>query len=201
VAKLFGDWAKAAAALEGGSARLARAIERAVLKEAQGLRKEIVLQLRSQEGFKPLSPWTIAKRKLLNRGGTKALIQRGDLIGGINVVKAGSDMVFVGIPRSAQDRDGRELVRIGAVHEYGTDPTIIPITPRMRRFLAAVASKLEDNKSFEGEFVPKLRGGKGASAVVVQIPARPFLRPAFDRWRVGAQRRLYAGIAKNMGWA
>jgi hypothetical protein len=196
-ASVTGDWKRARRSLEGGGAKLTRAIERAVLHEAQALRKAIVLQIRDQEGFKPLSPWTIAKRKLVNRGGTKALIQRGDLVGSIGVVKAGSDEVFVGIPRSAKNagaggKSGDELIRVGAVHEYGTDPIIIQITPKMRRYLAAVASKLPGNKQYSD--------GKGSDVIVMQIPARPFLRPAFDRWRGGVHRRLYQRIAQNMGW-
>lgn len=212
--RFTGDWMRARRALEGGGPRFHRAIVRAVHAEAQYLRKEIVLNIRDQRDFEPLSPWTIAKRKVMRFGGTKALIQRGDLVGSIGVVKVDDDEVFVGIPRSAkgrarggaQGKTGEELVRIGAVHEFGTDPIVIPITPKMRRMMALIASKLpreggrRRNKKtgrFQQESALK---GTGARALVVQIPARPFLRPAFDRWKVGVQRRLYRRIAQNMGW-
>ena len=184
-----GAWARARAGFRGGGKKFAGAIDKALLAEAHELRKEIVLQIRSQEGFVALSPWTVAKRKLLRRGGTKALIQRGDLLGSIGVVKAG-DEVFVGVPRSVAN--GEKLVRLAEVHEFGTDPIIIPITPGMRRIIALIAKKLGRNTGTRGA---------GSGAIVVQIPARPFIRPAFERWKIGVRERMIRRIAENMGWA
>jgi hypothetical protein len=75
------------------------------------------------------------------------------------------------------------------VHEYGTDPILIPITPAMRRFLFALLRQAGRAPS----------GGSGRGVVVVQVPARPFLRPAFDRFRHGVEKRFLARVASQLG--
>ena len=42
-------------------------------------------------------------------------------------------------------------------------------------------------------------GGSGRGVVVVQVPARPFLRPAFEKVREGASRRFLDLGAQQMG--
>lgn len=42
-------------------------------------------------------------------------------------------------------------------------------------------------------------GGSGRGVIVVQVPARPFLRPALDKFRAGASRRFVERVAKEMG--
>ena len=39
----------------------------------------------------------------------------------------------------------------------------------------------------------------GGQQVVTQVPARPFLRPAFEKFRAGAGRRLLERIAAQLG--
>lgn len=194
---LFGDWDRARRLTSGGLARLTAAIERAVLYEGQMLRKEIIMVIRRQENFKPLSPWTLAARRLKRkRASTKALIDNGDLVGSINVVKVLSDQVFVGIPRAARSKANKDLVNIGKIHEYGTDPFILPVSDGMSRYLGLLIGKMRKKE------IASLNNGNGvgSGAVVVQIPARPFLRPAFERWSKGVKQRLLKRIAKNMGW-
>ena len=43
-------------------------------------------------------------------------------------------------------------------------------------------------------------GGSGKGVVVVTIPARPFLRPAFKKFSEGAQRRFLGRVAAQLGW-
>jgi hypothetical protein len=104
-------------------------------------------------------------------------------------VVARGDEVFIGVPRKAKSEDGRSVVDIAELHEYGGPPVVIPITPKMRRFLAVLAKQ-------QG-IIPN---GTGSGVVVVQVPARPWLRPAFEEWRKGAQNRFLERVAWEMGF-
>ena len=42
--------------------------------------------------------------------------------------------------------------------------------------------------------------GGDRGVVVVKIPARPFLRPAFKKLAQGAQARFLGRVAKQLGW-
>jgi hypothetical protein len=190
-----GDWALARRLLAAAPARLKTGVERGLRQEAELLRMGIVDGLTSQApgGGPPLAPpapLTLAARKLRGFGGTKSLLVRGDLRNAIAVVAQG-DAVFVGVPRSARGKGGAALVRLAEVHEFGSAPTVVPLTPRMRRFLFALLRHA-------GE-VP--RGGPSSGVLVVRVPARPFLRPAFDAFREGAGPRFLRRIAAAMGLA
>jgi len=187
-----GEWAKARALLPSGSTKLRGAVERGLAREAHALRAEIVDGLTKQapggQPLKPLAAMTLAARQMQRFGGTKALVRRGDLRNAVAVVKRG-DEVFIGVPRTARSADGKGLVDVARVHEFGAQPTIIPITPAMRRLLFATMRK--------AGIAP--RGGPSRGVVVVQIPARPFLRPAFERFSVGASGRFLAHVARELG--
>jgi len=188
-----GDWARARQLLAAGPQRLRSAIGVAIRQEAQGLRNEIVQGLTSQapggEPIKPPAPLTLAARQLEGFGGTKALLVRGDLRNSITVVVEG-DEAFIGVPRSARSSGGEGLVDLAQLHEYGGPPVIIPITPKMRRFLFALLRQAGKEPT----------GGSGRGVVVVQVPARPFLRPAFEKFREGASRRFLERVAQQLGF-
>lgn len=188
-----GDWALARRILAEGPAKLRGSIGTAMRQEAELLRGEIVNGITAQapggEAFKPLSPLTLAARKLAGFGGTKALLVRGDLRNSIAAI-VGGDEAFVGVPRKARSKDGRSLVDVAQVQEFGSNPIVIPITPRMRRFLFALLRQAGKEPS----------GGSGKGVVVVTIPARPFLRPAFKKFSEGAQRRFLGRVAAQLGW-
>jgi len=188
-----GDWARARQLLAAGPQRLRSAIGVAIRQEAQGLRNEIVQGLTSQapggEPIKPPAPLTLAARQLEGFGGTKALLVRGDLRNSITVIIEG-DEAFIGVPRSARSSGGESLVDLAQLHEYGGPPVIIPITPKMRRFLFALLRQAGKEPT----------GGSGRGVVVVQVPARPFLRPAFEKFREGASRRFLERVAQQLGF-
>jgi hypothetical protein len=143
------------------------------------------------EPFQPLAPLALAARKLAGFPGTKALLVRADLRNAIAVITDG-DEVFVGVPRNARGSDGRSLVDIAELNEFGSDPIVIPITPKMRRYLFALLHEA-------GE--PPTGGhGHGSGVVVVTIPPRPFLRPAVRQFSAGVQRRFLRRIAAELGW-
>lgn len=188
-----GDWARARQLLAAGPLRLRSAIGVAIRQEAQGLRNEIVTGLTQQapggDAIKPPAPLTLAARQLDGFGGTKALLVRGDLRNSITVIVEG-DEAFIGVPRSARSSGGESLVDLAQLHEYGGPPVVIPITPKMRRFLFALLRQAGKEPT----------GGSGRGVIVVQVPARPFLRPAFEKFREGASRRFLERVAQQLGF-
>ncbi len=188
-----GDWARARQLLAAGPQRLRSAIGVAIRQEAQGLRNEIVTGLTQQapggDAIKPPAPLTLAARQLEGFGGTKALLVRGDLRNSITVIVEG-DEAFIGVPRSARSSGGESLVDLAQLHEYGGPPVVIPITPKMRRFLFALLRQAGKEPT----------GGSGRGVIVVQVPARPFLRPAFEKFREGASRRFLERVAQQLGF-
>jgi phage gpG-like protein len=187
-----GDWARARRLLSAAPQRLQAAIGTAVRQEAHALRNDIVQGLTSQapggEPLTPPSPLTIAARQLEGFGGSKALIVRGDLRNSITVFAQG-DEAFIGVSRSARSKDGAAMVDVAKLNEFGGPPVVIPITPKMRRFLFALLRQAGKEPT----------GGSGRGVIVVQVPARPFLRPAFDKFREGASRRFLERVAKELG--
>jgi hypothetical protein len=182
-----GDWRRAERLLTRGATALARGVDRALLLEAHGLRAEIVGGLdRQAPGGTPLAPLqevTLAARRLRRFTGTKALIRTAELRNALAVLRRGAG-VFVGIP----GRGPASLAGRAAAQEYGTAPTIVPLTPRMRRFLAAVYAAAGRPAA----------GAAGAGLVVLQVPPRPFLRPAIAMFQVGAGRRFLTRVARDV---
>jgi len=189
-----GDWARARRLLTAAPQKLQSAIGTAVRQEAHALRNEIVQGLTSQspggEPLAPPSPLTLAARQLEGFGGTKSLIVRGDLRNSIVVIVEG-DEAFIGVSRSARSKDGAAMVDVAKLNEFGGPPTIIPITPKMRRFVFALLRQAGKEPT----------GGGGRGVIVVQVPARPFLRPAFDKFRQGANQRFLERVARELGLA
>jgi hypothetical protein len=190
-----GQWAQARALLDGSAGRLGAAARRALLQEAHVLRNDIVRGITAQapggEAFQPLASTTLATRRMKGLGGTKALIARADLRNAVAVVPGG-DEVFVGVPRKAQGKDGKGLVDVAAIHEFGAGPVAIPITPAMRRFLFAMlraAGAAERHTP---------RGGGGRGVIIVRIPPRPFLRPSFRLFVQAAPKRFLGRVAREM---
>ncbi|MBT8339251.1 MAG: hypothetical protein HKP58_03890 [Desulfatitalea sp.] len=116
--KRTGDWDKARAMLSAGLApRLANALRQATIRNALFLVREIQRGIRSQspggQAFVKLAESTIARK-----GSSKALIDTGFLIHAITQ-KIMAERAFVGLLRGTVNRDGEDMVNIGAVMEYG----------------------------------------------------------------------------------
>lgn len=189
-----GDWRMAASILKAAPARFERAVDVALHQEAQLFRKEVVKGIRDGapggKTFLPLSPTTLAIKKVVHkRRSPKALIMHGDLWRSITVTK-GTGGYFVGVLRSARGNDGQSLVNIAAVHEFGSKPITITMTPKMRRFLAMV---------FRKAGLPK-PSGSAKPTIVIRVPARPFLGPVGDKMRDGSPKRVSQTIAKMLGY-
>jgi len=193
IAKKTGDWAVASRALLGASQRAKAAVGTALRQEAQLLRKEIIQGITKQapagEALAAPSPATLAAREMKGRGGTKALIVGGDLRNAIAAIVRG-DAAFIGVPRKARAQGGKALVDVAQVQEFGKGPIVVPMTPAMRRFLFAMLRRTGQ----------KPKGGSGKGEVVINVPPRPFLRPAFKKFSQGAQKRFLARVAALTGF-
>jgi hypothetical protein len=191
-----GDWSLARRILSSASRRFKDAIDKAVLQEAQFFRTKIIEGLREGapggQAFAPLAPTTLAIRRFRGFKGTKPLIVRGDLRNSITVVKQG-DGVFVGVLRSAKAAGGQSLVNVAAVHELGSRPIVLKLTPKVRRFLHA---------AFRAAGLDAPAGDRPSTGIaVIKIPARPFLAPVFEAFGKPADvsRRFLDRLAQNLG--
>jgi hypothetical protein len=167
------------------------ALRKCILKEgailAGNMKKGIRDQAPGGVAFKPLA----ASTRKMKKNKSKALIMYGDLMRSINVTEVGDiktgGAAFVGVHRMAKAKGktgGRRrtlLVNIAAIHEYGTKPFKIPVTPRLRRFFWAMYLK--------GVFRKPLRK---ATKVINHpgVPKRSYIRTAFEAWKVGASERI-----------
>jgi hypothetical protein len=191
-----GDWKDAARILACGGKRLQSAVDRAVLQEAQFFRTKIVEGIREQapggQPFKPLAPTTLAIRRFRGFKGTKALLVRGDLRNSIVVVRK-PDGVFVGVLRTAKGREGQPLVNVAAVHEFGSRPIVVKLTPKARRFLHA---------AFRAAGLDRPSGGASTGIAVIRVPARPFLAPVFEKYGTDPEqvsKRFLDRVARLLG--
>jgi hypothetical protein len=108
------------------------------------------------KAFEPLRAYTVWMK-----GSSKPLIDQADLLGSITHELNGSSGVWIGVRRGARTKDGKDIVNIAAVHEYGC---VIPVTPAMRKGFSA---------KFQGLGIRK-------DTQYIVIPERSFLRATFD---------------------
>ena len=190
-----GPWKKTRELLITGPALITRAADRAVRQEAELLRKEIVKGLNSQapggNRFKPLSKTTLAVRRSQGFRGRKALIRSGALRRSISAVhtRQGS---FVGVLRSARSADGKRLTDIAQVQEFGSRPIVIRVSDKMRK---AIMAKLREGGLRVRGAAQQGPGKLSTGLLIVQIPARPFLRPVFEKFAQGADKRMEKRMA------
>jgi len=119
---LFGEWEKAINRLANAGELMERNMERATRRNSIKLRDEMKRTItRGVPEWEPLSPKTIARK-----GSSKPLIDTGDMRNSINQKDIEPMLAFIGVPRGAKNRDGGDLVRIAAVHVYGSKTRNIP---------------------------------------------------------------------------
>ncbi len=142
----FGDWKRLEATLHNClPARIEKALNRAATKSALLLVREIKKGIKSQapggKAFTPLAEATIEKK-----GSSKALIDTGFLLSSITqIIK--SDKAFVGLLRGTRNKDGEEIVNIGAIMEFGAtiqQPNGVTIVIPERPFLHPVMEQYKD---------------------------------------------------------
>jgi len=144
--KRFGDWDKVKARLENNpGARLAKAIRQATIQNALLLVREIKRGIVSQApGGVPFAP--LAESTIERKGSSKALIDTGFLLNSVTQ-RILSDHAFVGLLRGTVNKDGEDMVNIGAIMEYGatiTMPNGTTIVLPPRPFLHPTMEKYRD---------------------------------------------------------
>jgi hypothetical protein len=185
--RLKGDWKLAKQLLAHAPQEIQEALKKSLKQEAHHF--EAAVKRKIQAG--PPPPLKNGKRfgKGGGKGGSKPLNATGDLLGSVTVVESGDGKrMFIGIPRSAKGHGG-QVVRLAETHEFGKT-IVIRLTEKMRRFLFGVLFKGRPST------------GKGTSSkgfIIVRIPARPFVRPAFAEQAPGAGERFLKRLAKNLG--
>ena len=153
---LVGDWDKAINLLSNNPIK--RAIDLARnqigIAGASMVKKGISDGAPGGKPFAPLSDWT-KKRK----GSSKPLIDESNLIGSITHELSGNSEVWIGARRGKRTKDGKDVLDIAAVHEFGT---VIPVTPEMRAYLHYQGIHLQSD------------------TFAIYIPERSYLRATFD---------------------
>jgi phage gpG-like protein len=144
--KKFGDWNRLERALINClPARMEKVLNQAATKCALLLVREIKKGIKAQapggKKFTPLAEATIEKK-----GSSKALIDTGFLLSSITQ-KIMGDKAFVGLLRGTRNKDGEEIVNIGAIMEFGAtiqQPNGVTIVIPARPFIHPVMEQYKD---------------------------------------------------------
>lgn len=170
-----GGWRKLQAALKLCEKEGLKAQKRAVREGAEVLLKAIKHGLDTSapggRPLKPLSPFTLAVRRLMGIRGQRPLLARRNLRRSLTVKKMSNGDVFVGVPNDAKTPEGKSLAEIAAIHEFGAAPRVVTFTPEQIKFLGVVASKIPASKRPPSQ-------GSGKGFVIIRTPARPAWRTA-----------------------
>lgn len=147
----FGDWNKVKARLENHpGARLAKAIRQATIQNALLLVREIKRGIVSQApGGVPFAP--LAESTIERKGSSKALIDTGFLLNSVTQ-RILADHAFVGLLRGTVNKDGEDMVNIGAIMECGATITmpngttiVIPPRPFLHPTMEKYRDQVADN--------------------------------------------------------
>lgn len=159
------------------------AIQKALKQEARGV--ETLIKTNIQKG--PPPPLAGTKPGQRGSGGkfvrTKPLNKSGDLRGAVTILDADGGF-FIGIPRNAKGHGGKTY-SLAEIHEKGKT-IAIRMTPKMRRFLFGVLFRGKSGGA---------KGPHGLGIIVIHIPARPFVWPAFVETEKGFADRMAARVA------
>ena len=190
-AQQTGDWARARQLLAAAPSRLQAAITSAIEGESQVLRDRIVSGLTSSGGqaLTPLAASTLAARRIAGTGGSRALVRTGALRDAV-VARVSGKEAFGGVSRKA-GHGGLDTAALAQLHESGAGPFVVRLSPKARRFLFATLG---------ASGAPRTSQGQGTGVAVIRSPPRPFLRPAFEADRNGAPERVFARVARSLGW-
>ena len=149
-AHLKGPWADAVHDFSAFAKRLERVTTQAISQEAHEWAKEIRQGIRRQSSASEAQPpWApLAESTKAAKGSTKILIDTGTLVRSIKAEKVGRGKWHVGVKRGARTRDGKDLVNIAHVHEFGsvrqTKTGVVVEIPK-RQFIAPVLRKKSKN--------------------------------------------------------
>lgn len=186
----IGAWTALASRLSGFGVNLLKKESRIIKEAAERLEKAVKLGLITGapggKRFTPLAVSTVVQRD----GDISPLVDTGALMRSIGhsvrITGGSGPEAFVGVNKTARGHNGLSMIEIAEIHEQGVGPFTIAVTDGMRRFFRwlAIASG--------GQIRP-------LSALTTTInhpgiPARPFIRPVWEKIGPDIQRV----IAKNM---
>jgi phage gpG-like protein len=119
--RLTGQWKEAVNGFSAYARNLEKAAQRAVGKEAHYFASEIRDGIRTQRSAKEARPpWPpLADSTIAAKGSSAMLINIGTMMNSIIAEKVAKWRWLVGVKRGAKTKDGRNLVNIAAVHEFG----------------------------------------------------------------------------------
>lgn len=148
-------------------ARILRALRRASLMIERAVKKGIQGGQPGGVPFRPLAASTILLRKSHS---DRPLLDTGALLGAVSSsVDPVGLSAFIGVHRMSGN------VNLAMIHEYGTKPYAITVTPRMRRFFKNLAV-------LSGGRIRQLRNDTD-TIYHPGIPARPFFGPVIEAIR------------------
>jgi hypothetical protein len=188
---LTGSWGKTQTMLtELARAHVYRqAFDQAAAKEAHRLRGLMIEAFNKggPEGARwpPLAAITQLMSRAVGRGDRHPLLYHGDLRNSIMVVNEGS-VWFVGTHRRAKARDGKSMVNLAMVHNYGTRNYTVTVTPKMRKFFLWLWFQTN------GQIMP-LKAS--TTHLKIQIPPRPWIEPIWDREEDQSAKNITRDIA------
>lgn len=161
--------------------------------------------------WKPLSAFTQLLSRIAGKGDRRPLLLDGDLKNSHTVVHDG-DVWFVGIHKKTRGRRAarrgkqRTMVDIGTVHEFGSRPIYIRVTDRMRRYflyLSRKAGYVGYRREAGGRALQRrvqIRPLKrNTIAIVVRIPARPWIRPIWLAEQDNSVINITRGMLEGLG--
>lgn len=171
------------------------AVSIVLAKEAFRLSNEMKNGLIAQRpGGKPILP--LSRMTILLRGfrikrgptHTKALIDSGSMVDAVEARRKSKFHYTAGVHRNVRSKDGKSLVDIARIHEYGTKVYTVTVTPKMHRF--SIALYIAGILNAPWRIGQKLRR---------KIPARPWLNPAKDVWEKKADERFSVELGAVLG--
>lgn len=209
--RMTGNWSEFARTLGRiSSPQLWKASSsKAMGKEAHRLRNLIVKGFNSQGSsgtkWKKLSRLTVALRKAMGFSGTKALMRTGDLRNSIKARKEGEDW-FTGVHRKEKSRDGKRLVNIAMVHEFGSKkPIKIVVTEKLRKFFMAMFLKsttpAQRKKLGRGK-MPKyavMPLSQSKRVIITRIRKRPFIGPVWNSEKDKSSKNIIRDTMRGVG--
>lgn len=196
---MTGPWGPTGALLTrvGNPVLWREAKRRAVLKECHRLRGIMVLSFNRGgppgKRWKALSAFTQIMGRIKGKGDRHPLLDTGDLRNSHSVVEEDKDTFFVGVHRTAKSKKKGQpsMVNLGLIHENGTKPIYIRISPKMRWWWRNI-------------LVPKSKGQirplkNTTIAIVVRIPARPWIGPIWDKEKNQSAENIMKETVANLG--
>lgn len=161
--------------------RLLLALKRAALMLEAEIKKGLSTGAPGGVPFRPLALSTILQRR---DNSDRPLLDTGALLGSVTTqIDENKLEGVVGVNRSAGN------MNVAEIHEFGTEPYAIPVTPALRAFFLRLSI------ISGGRILPLSK----STDVIYHpgVPARPFLRPAMEAVRPKLAAELKLAIERG----